>query len=97
MSTIAVPEIAQTLGLAEDDLIQEALRSLIKEKRRQVMEERLEILARYGAVSVDDLERKIASGEVLEHPAWEDLIMAENLTAHLVTLNEHLKRLQPAG
>ena len=97
MSTIAVPEIAQTLGLAEDDLIQEALRSLIKEKRRQVMEERLEILARYGAVSLDDLERKIASGEVLEHPAWEDLIMAENLTAHLVTFNEHLKRLQPAG
>ena len=33
-----------------------------------------------------DLENKIAQGEITEHPAWEDLIVAENTTARLEEL-----------
>ena len=33
-----------------------------------------------------DLENKIAQGEIAEHPAWEDLIAAENAAAHLEEL-----------
>ena len=32
----------------------------------------------------------IAEGVIAEHPAWEDLILAENLTASLEELDAHL-------
>ncbi len=56
----------------------------------------LEILARYGAESIADLEAKIAQGLVAEHPAWEDLIVAENLSARLEELDAHLADLHSA-
>jgi hypothetical protein len=36
----------------------------------------------------------IADGAVAEHPAWEDLIVAENLTASLEELDAHLASLR---
>jgi len=55
----------------------------------------LEILARYGAKSLDDLEAKIAEGDVAEHPAWEDLLVAENLNARLGELDGYLRHVSP--
>lgn len=52
-----------------------------------------EILARYGVTSIPDLESRIAKSIVEEHPAWEDLIVVENLTARLDELNAYLSRL----
>jgi uncharacterized protein YbbK (DUF523 family) len=77
-----------SLGLAESDLFQQALASLLREKKRQVLQHRLDILARYDAASFTDLESRIARGVVVEHPAWEDLIVAENLTARLEELDQ---------
>ena len=90
--SLATAELASALGLGESELIQEAMRSLLLEKKRQVLETKLEILARYGATSLTDLEAKIADGAVVEHPAWEDLIVAENLNARLGELDEYLGR-----
>ena len=58
----------------------------MREQKRQALQLTLEILARYGADSLDDLQTKIAPWSVVEHPAWEDRIVAENLTAHLEEL-----------
>ena len=54
------------------------------------MQTRLDILARYSADSYTDLESKIAQGIVAEHPAWEDLIVIENLSARLEELDAYL-------
>ena len=70
---------------------------MLCEKKRQVLQYRLDILARYGADSLADLESRIAQGIVVEHPAWEDLIVAENLTAHLEELDAYLGDLQGAA
>ena len=43
-----------------------------------------------------DLESKIAQGDVPEHPAWEDLIVAENLAARLEELDAYLDHLRGA-
>jgi len=94
---IATAEIACALGLDEEELLHDALYSLLMDKKRQVSQTRIEILARYGATSPEDLEAKIASGQVVEHPAWEDLIVAENLTARLEEINGHIRRLREAG
>ncbi|HBY93861.1 MAG: hypothetical protein M5U01_29590 [Ardenticatenaceae bacterium] len=81
MAVAAMTEIAASLGLTENELFHQALLSFLREKKRQGLPLKLEILARYGADSITDLESKIAQGVVVEHPAWEDLIVAENLTA----------------
>jgi len=91
--SIAPAELARALGLGEGELLKEALRSLLLDKRREVMQAKLEILSRYGATSPDDLETKIADGDVAEHPTWEDLIVTENLNARLGELDDYLRRL----
>ena len=92
--TSTATKIAVSLGLAEGDLFRHALASFLREKKRQVLQLRLDILARYGVDSFIDLESKIALGAVVEHPAWEDLIVAENLTARLEELDVYLDDLQ---
>lgn len=97
MAAMAIGEVAQALGLREEEVMQDALRSLLSEKKRQILQTRLEILARYNAPSLEDLEAKIASGEAPEHPAWEDLIVIENLTARLSELDGYLNRVRETG
>ena len=89
--------IASSLGLSESSLFQQALVSFLREQKRQVLQHRLDILARYGADSLADLEARIAQGMVAEHPAWEDLIVAENLTARLEELDAYLDDVQSAA
>ena len=75
----ATAEVAELFGLTESELFRQGLISFMREKKRQTLQLKLEILARYGALSLGDLESRIANGQVVEHPGWEDLIVAENL------------------
>ncbi len=75
-------EPARTHQVSDPELM-----SLLQEQRSQVFGEQSEILARYQASTLAELEAKIVAGEVAEHPAWEDLIAAENLAARLEKIN----------
>ena len=96
MAVSSATKIAASFGLSEEDLYRQALESFLRDKKRQVLQMKLEILARYGSRSIPDLEARIARGEVAEHPAWEDLIVAENLNEHLEELDAYLADLQGA-
>jgi len=87
-------KIAELLGLTENELCQETLLSLLYEKKREVLQQRLNILARYGAGSLEDLESKIAEGAMAEHPAWEDMIVVENLSARVEELDDAISTLE---
>ena len=89
----ATAKVAELFGLTESELFRQGLISFMREKKRQTLQLKLEILARYGALSLEDLESRIANGQVVEHPAWEDLIVAENLTTRLHKLNACLAHL----
>ena len=91
--SVATLELAQFMGLSEPELIHRALAAFLYEQRREVLQTRLELLARYSANSVDELEARIADADVPEHPAWEDLIVAENLDARLEELDVYLRNL----
>lgn len=91
-----VNQIASSLGLTESELFRQALMSFLIEKKRQTLQLKLEILARYGADSLTNLESRIEQGLVAEHPAWEDLIVAENLDARLRELDDYLEDLRSA-
>jgi len=90
MAVQNIEEIAATLNLSADELFREALISLLKDKKREVLQARLEVLARYGVVSARELEAKVREGTVVEHPAWEDLIIVENLEARLEELDGYM-------
>jgi len=90
---VATPRIAQFLGLSETELMRQALRSLLLDQKRAVLQTRLEILARYRATDIAELERKITDGAVVEHPAWEDLITAENLGSRVEEIDAYLRDL----
>lgn len=94
---LTISKIAATQGLPEDELFRQALVSYLHDKKRQAMQLKLEILSRYGADSLADLEARIARGLVVEHPAWEDLIVAENLTERVEQLDAQLDDLQRAA
>jgi hypothetical protein len=96
LMTATTSRIAASLGLSENELSRQALISFVREQKRQTLQFRLDILARYGADSLADLEHRIAQGTVVEHPAWEDLIVAENLAARLDELDAYLDDLQGA-
>ena len=67
-------QIATLFGVSEDELSRQALVSLLLEKKREVLQLRLDLLTRYGAESVLDLETKIAQGaadaSVLWYAVW---------------------------
>ena len=88
--TIATLNIAQSMGVSEAELMHRALLTYLQEQRREVLKTRLNLLARYAVQSIDELEERIADAEVPEHPAWEDLIIAENLGARLEELDAYL-------
>jgi predicted transcriptional regulator len=96
VNPIAMTEarIAESLGITEQELHQQALKSFLRDKKREVLQHRLDILARHNAESVEDLESRIAQGVVAEHPAWEDLIAVENLDMRLQDLDAYLVELE---
>lgn len=93
MTVLPTAELATAFGLSEGELFRQAFISLLHEKKRQVLRLKLEYLARYGAQTPDELETKIAEGIVSEHPAWEDLIAAENLNARIEEIDVYLNDL----
>jgi hypothetical protein len=91
--TVLTLELAQSMGLSEDELMERALNAFLHEQRREVLQLRLELLARYDVATIADLEVRIENGDVPEHPAWEDLIVAENLHARLEEVDAYLRNL----
>ena len=72
--------IAKHLEINENEIQKLALRSLLKEKKQVLLKEKIEIFSRYEVTSIAELEEKIKKGKIKEHPAWEDLIVLENVT-----------------
>ena len=74
-----VEEVARSLGLEPRALERDALRLWLQRRLRLVEAEIAEILARYGADSIEEIVNGVKQGRLPEHPAWEDLIVLENL------------------
>ncbi len=90
MALLPTAELATAFGVSEAELFRQAFISLLQEKKRQVLQLKLEYLARYGAKIPSELESKIIEGSVVEHPPWEDLIAAENLDARIEEIDVYL-------
>ena len=83
-----IEKISQKYSASAEDFIRSGIISNLKERQRLLRIERFEMLARYQASNVDDLNRRIAEGRVAEHPGWEDLIELKNIE-HEIEEIEH--------
>lgn len=89
-----IKKVAEDAGLSVEELKVSGLLSFLREKKKKIMLERLDILSRYKVGSAEDLEKKIKSGEIEEHPAWEDVILLENLEAGIALIDGDIKSIQ---
>ena len=92
-----IRKVAEDTGISVEELKVSSLLAFLREKKKKIMLERLEILARYSVNTPDNLEIKIKNGEIAEHPAWEDLILLENLEAGIVLINRDIKSIQESS
>lgn len=51
-------------------------------------------MGRYNVNTLNELEEKIKKGEIAEHPAWEDLIVLENLEDLIARITEDMETIQ---
>jgi hypothetical protein len=88
-----VEQIVQYIHIDKNVLIMKGIQSFLKEKKKNLMFERLNILSRYNVTSKEQLETGIENGTIQEHPSWEDLIFIENLESESEQIDEYLRNL----
>src|SRR4030042_3558109 len=92
-----IKKIADDTGISVGELTISGLLAFLREKKRKIMMDRLEVLNRYNVTSSEEIEKKIKNGEISEHPAWEDLILLENLESAIAQIDEDIRVIQEAS
>ena len=91
-----IERISKRYSVSPDEFIRLGSTLAIKEKKRNLQIERLEILARYSVTTIDELKKGIEEGEFPEHPTWEDLIEIRNIEAEIKESENDIRTLQEA-
>ena len=86
-------QIGLTIEMDINKLISEGIKSLLIQKRNDLMIYKLSVLSKYGNISKDELEHRVESGEIDEHPAWEDVIFLENIDSEMEKLDEYIENI----
>ncbi|WP_216092929.1 hypothetical protein [Candidatus Marithrix sp. Canyon 246] len=86
-------DIAQKFFISIEQLKQDSLKSYLLDRKKELMNEKFEILSRYSVINVDELETKIKQGVLVEHPSWEDLIDLRNLETEIQGIKNDISRL----
>ncbi len=91
-----IEKLSRKYSMSSSDFIKIGSSLAIKEKKRELQIEKLEILARYSTKNIGELKTKIEQGIVPEHPAWEDYIELKNIEAEIKELDSDIRTLQEA-
>ncbi len=92
-----IDEISRYMELDRESLLKQGIEAFLRDRKRRLMLDRHQILSRYHVSDSADMEEKIQSGELEEHPAWEDLITLENLVETIQKLDGYLRDLQQSA
>jgi hypothetical protein len=71
--------VARELGISEDDLLKQGLRSFLERQLREVKAQIFEISDRYGVSSVTEREAHYRDGTLEEADSWQDLQRLDHL------------------
>jgi len=91
-----VEKLSKKYDMGMDDFLLTGSRLMLIEKKRKFQDEKFEILSRYQVTTIAEFEEKIKSGEIIEHPAWEDLIELKNIEVEIKEIDGDIQSLQAA-
>ena len=87
-------KVAHHIDMDKEQLINEGVIALLVSKKNELLNEKLELLKRYKVISFEVLKEKIQSGEIKEHPTWEDYIETKNINAEIKVIDRDIKALR---
>lgn len=90
-----VDRVSKSLGVPPDALVAGGVKEYLRAKLRAAKAEIHDLETRYRVRSPHELEEEIKKGTVEEHPAWEDLILYENLVEHAEKIRKELGSIPP--
>ena len=85
-----VEKISQKYDVSAEEFIRSGVIANLKEKQRLLQIERFEILSRYQASNLKELNQKITEGDAPEHPGWEDLIEVKNIEEKIKEIEDDI-------
>jgi hypothetical protein len=91
-----IDRLSKKYSMSQEEFVKFGSTLAMKEKKKNLQIEKIEILSRYGALTVKDLEEKIKTGDIPEHPAWEDLIEIKNIESEISEIENDIRTLQAA-
>lgn len=72
-------EISRDLNLPEEEILFKGIETFLDRELKNAYLEINKFKLKYQVISPKELEKKIETKEVAEHPGWEDAIEWENL------------------
>lgn len=88
MSEVDVDSVARVTGDSRSDVMRKGLESYISVQLRECSARVKELKNKYDVDSLEELEEKVESGEIGEHPAWEAVIEWRNLKERIQDLKQ---------
>ncbi len=70
IDTDTLDRLSKKYSMSQEEFVKFGSTLAMKEKKKNLQIEKIEILSRYGALTVKDLEEKIKTGDIPEHPVW---------------------------
>jgi len=86
-----VEKISEKYAVSSEEFIRSGVITNLREKKRLLQIERFEILSRYRASNVEELNQKVAEGDAPEHPGWEDLIEVKNIEQEIKEIENDIR------
>lgn len=93
-NTAILERVSKVLGVPPKELVKKGLEGLLEAQLRICFAEIHEIKTRYEVKSAIELGKNIERGAIAEHPAWEDLIVLENLEERAKNMRKELVSLK---
>jgi hypothetical protein len=93
-NTAIIERVSKALSVSPDELVRKGVEEFLEAQLRACFAEIREVETRYGVKSAGELEEKIRESVIVEHPAWEDLIVLENLEERAEKIRKELKALK---
>ncbi len=93
-NTAILERVSKVLGVPQKELVRKGLEGLLQSQLRTCSAEINEIKTKYNVKTAAELEKKIEKGTVEEHPAWEDVILLENLEERIKSIRKELTALR---
>ncbi|MCL6560634.1 MAG: hypothetical protein K6U74_17940 [Firmicutes bacterium] len=92
-----IQDAEKILGVPAEVIFREGLKGFLLSKVEENNKIINDLKEKYGAAGYAELEEKIKPGNVPAHPAWEDVILWEELTRHTERLRDLIVRLEAGG